>query len=263
MSRTLNLVDGLLLMGRRHQQQGRVRDALTVLARLASFRELPCQVAEETQARLAEIQLRRRKYQRARRHLSVALRYDSDNARYHQLMASALRGLGEDHWDRAAEHYRRSLLLDPEQIDCLTEFGLFAVRLGHADEGLRCLRQAVQQKPDDPNVLSKLVEGLRLAGRGDECRTELRAALFRNPRDRRFRQLWADFQFRQLRQEQRERRRRNRGASDGPVLLPFVLPERPASADGEARSLRHDGPSTVPPPHGPRPVPFPNRRHVQ
>jgi tetratricopeptide (TPR) repeat protein len=252
------------LMGRRHQQQGRARDALTILARLASFRELPRQVAEETQARLAEIQLRRRKYQRARRHLAVALRYDPDNAHYHHLMASTLRGLGEDHWDRAAEHYRRSLALAPEQIDCLTEFGLFAVRLGHADEGLRCLRQAVEQKADNPDVLSKLVEGLRLAGRGDECRAELRAALFRNPRDRRFRQLWADFQFRQLRQEQWERLRRDRGAADdGPVLLPFVLPERPVPADGETRDLRHDGPSTVPPPHGPRAVPLPNRRHVQ
>src|SRR3954447_2164718 len=83
MSRTLNLVDGLLLMGRRHQQLGRARDALTILARLASFRELPREVAEETQARLGEIQLRRRKYHRARRHLAAALHHDPENARYH------------------------------------------------------------------------------------------------------------------------------------------------------------------------------------
>src|SRR5262249_47820973 len=164
MSRTLNLVDGLLLMGRRHQQLGRTRDALTIFARLASFRELPREVAEETQVRLGEIQLRRRKYRRARRHLAVALRYDPDNARYHYLLATALRKLGEDHWDRAATHYRRSLALAPDQDECLTEFGVFAVRLGHAEEGLRWLRQAVERKPADPDVLSKLVEGLRLAG---------------------------------------------------------------------------------------------------
>src|SRR5207249_8703306 len=128
MSRTLNLVDGLLLMGRRHQQQGRVRDALTILARLASFRELPREVAEEIQFRLAEIQLRRYKYRRARRHLAVALRYDPENARYQYLMAKALRGLGEDQWDRAAVHYRGSLELDAEQDDCMIEFGVFAVR---------------------------------------------------------------------------------------------------------------------------------------
>src|SRR4051794_8404098 len=263
MSRTLNLVDGLLLMGRRHQQLGRVGDALTILARLASFRELPREVAEETQVRLAEIQLRRCKYRRARRHLAVALRYDPDNARYHYLMATTLRGLGEDQWDRAAVHYRRALELDAEQDDCMTEFGLFAVRLGYADEGLRWLRQAVERKPGDPDVLGKLIEGLRLAGRGDECRAELRAALFRNPRDRRFRQLWTDYQFRQLYQEQHELRRSRAGADDGPVLLPFVPRERPVSADGQAQVVRQDGPSTLPPPHGARPAPVPDKRHVQ
>ncbi|MBI1916669.1 MAG: tetratricopeptide repeat protein [Planctomycetes bacterium] len=263
MSRTLNLVDGLLLMGRRHQQLGRVRDALTILARLASFRELPREVAEETQVRLAEIQLHRRKYRRARRHLAVALRYDPDNARYHHLMATALRGLGEDQWDRAAVHYRRSLELDAEQDDCLTEFGLFAVRLGYADEGLNWLRHAVEQKPGDPDVLGKLIEGLRLAGRGDECCAELRAALFRNPQDRRFRQLWADDQFRQLHQAQHEQLRSRAGADEGPILLPFVPRERPVPADGQGQVIRQDGPSTFPPPHGARPAQVPDKRHVQ
>src|SRR2546423_9428139 len=87
MSRMLNLAEGLLSMGRTHQQLGRTRDALTVLSRLSRFRELPPGVAEETQARLGEIQLKRRKFRRARRHLTVALRYDPDNARYHQLLA--------------------------------------------------------------------------------------------------------------------------------------------------------------------------------
>jgi Tfp pilus assembly protein PilF len=249
-------------MGRRHQQLGRVHDALTILARLASFRELPHEVAEETQVRLGEIQLHRHKYRRARRHLAVALRYDSENARYHYLMASALRGLGEDQWDRAAVHYRRSLELDAEQDDCVTEFGVFAVRLGYADEGLNWLRQAVERKPSDPDVLGKLIEGLRLAGRSDECRAELRAALFRNPRDRRFRQLWANYQFRQLHQEQRERQSLH-GADEGPVLLPFVPRQRPAVAGGQSQVVRQDGPSTLPPPHAPQPARMPDKRHVQ
>src|SRR5690348_7454372 len=115
MSRTLNLFDALLMMGRKHQELGRVHDALAVLRRLAGCRELPPAVAEETQVRLAELQLRRRKYQRARRHLAAALRYDPANARYHHLLATALRQQDEDHWDKAAEHYRRSLELDPQQ----------------------------------------------------------------------------------------------------------------------------------------------------
>ncbi len=252
MSRTLNLVDGLLLMGRRHQELGRAGEALRVLARLASFRELPPGVAEEAQARLGEIQLKRRKYRRARRHFAVALRHDPDNARYHHLMATALREQDEEHWDRAAAHYRRSLELNPDQVDCLAEFGLFAVRLGHADEGVGRLRRAIELKPDDPELAGKLAEGLRLACRPDEARAELRAALFRNPRDRRFRRLWADFQFHQLRREQREACARKAGLDDGPVLLPFVPCERPGRGKGEAKVLRHDGPESLPPPHGGR-----------
>jgi tetratricopeptide (TPR) repeat protein len=258
MSRTLNLVDGLLLMGRRHQQFGRARAALTVLARLAGFRELPRAVAEETQARLGEIQLRRRKFRRARRHLAAALRYDPDNARYHYFLGAALRQQDEGQWERAAGHYRRSLELDPDRVECLTEFGLLAVRLGHADEGLRHLHRATELRPGDPDILAKQAEGLRLAGRPGEARAALWAGLFRNPRDRRFRQLWADFQFRQLRREQRQRRARE-GTDDGPVLLPFT-PARAESA--KALVLRHDGPATIPSPHDTRAGRLPDRRHV-
>lgn len=262
MSRTLNLVDALLMMGRRHQELGRVHDALTVLARLAGFRELPRAVAEETQVRLAELQLRCRKYRRARRHLAVALRYDPANARYHYLMASALRQQDEEHWDRAAEHYRRSLELDPQQPACLAEFGLFAVRLGHTDEGLKCLRQALALEGDQPELLGKLAEALRLAGRADEARSELRAALFRNPRDRRFRQLWADFQFRQLRRQQKARQAIRREV-EGPVLLPFTAAPRPSSAGGRGKILRKDSPSPLQPPHGNQRVRRPDQSQVQ
>ena len=55
MSKMLNLVDCLLARGRFLQQLGRDQDALVVLQRLAGFRQLPPQVAEETQLRLAEI----------------------------------------------------------------------------------------------------------------------------------------------------------------------------------------------------------------
>src|SRR5262249_38770997 len=150
MSRTLNLVDGLLLMGRRHQELGRVRDALALLTRLAGFRELPRADAEETQARPGALPLGRRKYPPARRPLAAPPRHAPANARYDHLMATALREQGEEHWERSAEHYRRALELDPQQPKCLAEFGLFAVRLGHADEGLGRLREALALRPDDP-----------------------------------------------------------------------------------------------------------------
>ena len=53
---------------------------------------------------------------------------------------------------------------------------------------------AVEVAPENANALAKLVKGLRLAGRGDEARSALQAALFRNPRNPRFRKLWNEYQ---------------------------------------------------------------------
>src|SRR5262245_406305 len=82
----LNLFDQLLCQARRHLQLGRHREATTLFTRLAGFRELPADVAEETQARLAQLHLKRRRFAQARRHLTAALRYQPDNARYHYLL---------------------------------------------------------------------------------------------------------------------------------------------------------------------------------
>jgi tetratricopeptide (TPR) repeat protein len=267
MSRTLSLADSLLAMGRNFQELGRPHDALDILDRLAGFRSLPAAVAEETQARLAEIRLGRGDFTRARRHLTAALTHQPDNARYHYLMASALAGdekKGDPH--RAADHYRRSLRIDPEQPACLCEFGLLALRLGQTDEGLACLRMAVELAPDDPEPLARLVEGLCREDGADEARRVLRAALFRNPRHAGFRKLWTDFQFTQLYHEQTARRAERSaepGATDGPTLLPFV---RPAPGTVWARSrgqrVRRDGPSASEP-HLPGGARRPGQRHAQ
>src|SRR5579884_2112532 len=115
---TLNLVDHVLAMGRRYQEVGRHRDAVTVLHRLSQFRYLPAEAAEEAQARLAEIHLKRRKYKQARRHLTAALRHQPDNARYHYLLATALQAEDGGDLERAADHYRRALELDPGHVKC-------------------------------------------------------------------------------------------------------------------------------------------------
>jgi tetratricopeptide (TPR) repeat protein len=260
---TLNLIDHLLARGRHHQEGGRTHEALQVLTRLADFRELPGAVAEETQVRLAELALRRRKYAKARRHLTAALAHQPENARYHHLMATAL--LAEERGDRqrAADHFRRSLELDPDQVKCLVDAGLLAVRLGHTEEGLARLRRAVELAPNDADVLAKLVKGLRLAGRPDEVRSALRAALFRNPREPRFRRLWNEYRFRQLRRRQ-EADRPDRvalpAADDGPVILPFV---RLFAGTPAAAGMRHDGPATVAPPHLPWAARRADQRHIQ
>jgi Tfp pilus assembly protein PilF len=263
MSTTLNLVDRLLARGRNFQALGRDFDAHHILSRLADFRDLPADVAEETQARLAELCLRRKRHKKARRHLTAALRHQPDNARYHYLMATAVEADKKADPERAAEHFRRALELDPEQPKCLGDYGLVAIRLGQSEEGLQCLRRAVEVAPDDPDVLQRLVKGLCLANRPDEARTTLRIALFTHPRDRRFRNLWDRFQFDQLRQEQEAARLSGPAGTDEdvPVLLPFVRVEEGSSR--KARRIRRDGPSSLPSPHADRPSWLPDRRNVK
>ena len=155
MSTTLNLTDRLLAMGRKFQELGRDQEALHILGRLAGFRQLPAEISEESQVRLAELLLRCGRYVRARRHLTAVLVQRPDSARYHYLMASAHNGDAKCDPQRAAEHYRKSLQLDPGQPRCLGEFGLLALRLGCTEEGLASLRRAVELAPDDPEEIGR------------------------------------------------------------------------------------------------------------
>jgi tetratricopeptide (TPR) repeat protein len=267
MNTTLNLVDHLLALGRRYQELGRHRDALRLLMRLTDFRELPAEAAEEALARLAEIHLKRRRYVRARRCLTAALRHRPECARYHHLMGNAVQAEDRGNLERAAGHYRRALEIDPGQVQCLCDYGLLAVRLGRIEEGLARLREAVERAPADAEALAKLVRGLRMCGRGDEARAALRAGLFRNPRAPRFRKLWLEFQFQQLRQQRELERLDRAGATlddSEPVLLPFVRPVREGPAPGATPTiLRRDDAAPLPPPHHPRRLRRPDQRRVQ
>jgi tetratricopeptide (TPR) repeat protein len=263
-SKTLGFVDHLLSRGRFFQQLGRNHDALRLLSRLAGFRELPPAVAEEAQFRLGELQLRRKKPGRARRHLAAALRYAPDNPRYHFLIAQALDNDGNGDLARAADHYRTSLTLDDSQTDCLCAYGHLALRLGSTEEGLERLRAAARLAPDDLKVLSRVVAGLRTADRAEEARGLLLAARFRNPRDGRYHRLWNDFQFQTARREQ-DARRVGKGIAgeDGPVLLPFLQPVRQTPRiDVAGKIIRADAP-TVPAPHLAQPARVNDQRQAQ
>jgi tetratricopeptide (TPR) repeat protein len=265
MSMTLNLADRLLSAGRNFQTLGRNQDALEALNRLAGFRDLPAAIAEETQARLAEIHLARGKYNRARRHLTAALVHKPQSARYHYLMAMALASDVTADRQRAAEHYRRSLEIDPQQPTCLGEFGLLALRLGQPEEGLASLRRAAEMAPSDVRALGRLVQGLGEEGRWEEARKLVRAAIFRNPKSADFRRLWEDFQYGELRRQQIARA--GKGASvedDGPTLLPFVRPPAgSAPVRLGRRIIRHDFAAQPARPHRRQGVPAPDQRHAQ
>ncbi len=236
MMATLNLVDRVLAMGRRYQEVGRHRDAVAILTRLSHFRFLPAEAAEETQARLAEIQLKRRKFKCARRHLTAALRHQPDNVRYHYLLATALQADESGDLERAGEHYRRALELDPGHVKCLADYGLWLLKMGQTEEGLDRLRQAAERAPEDVEILGKLVKGLRLSGQSEEARAVLQIAMFRNARSPRFHKLWNEYRFQQARRRSdNERRQRDESSEDGeqPILLPFVrvVSDSPSASD--------------------------------
>src|SRR5205814_1941779 len=165
--------------------------------------------------------LRRRRYVKARRYLTAALRHNPDNARYHYLMAQAVDAAGTGDAERATEHYRRSLDLEPRQPCCLIAYGLLALRNGQREEALARLREAAQLSPDEPENVRHLVSGLRQGGQEEEAEGVLRLAMFRHPRDLRFRQLWNNRRFQQARREQ-QRHRAAVAEDANPVLLSFA-----------------------------------------
>jgi tetratricopeptide (TPR) repeat protein len=254
MGATLSLFDHLLARGRRYRASGRLTDSIRVLERLA-LAEPPADVAEQAHALLAEAFLKGGRYRRAKSHLTTALDFAPDNARYEYLLARACRALHQV--ERALAHYRRSLEQEPNQVRCLTEYGLLLVRGGQTDEGLERLREAVEMAPHDPLPIARLVRGLRLAGRPDEARTAARTALFRNGRSLEFLQIWRDLQFREAarRQTMARPRKARRGKRQANVL-PFV---RIAAERKTGIAVRQDAPAVLSAPHFPHSA----RRHVQ
>jgi Flp pilus assembly protein TadD len=259
MSKTLSLIDRLLLLARNCQKAHQDRTALGYLTRLAALPDLPADLAEEVQARLGEMQVQRRRFRRARRHLAIALLYRPENVRYHNLMAEALMRGRFAEPARAIEHYRQSLELDSDQPDCRADLGRLLVRQGQMAAGLAELRKAAEQSPDDPDIVKGLIWCLCRARRPREALAALRAARFHNPHDDRFRQLYNAFRFRRLRARQRAERRSesiwNNG--DGAVLLPFVLPDATSSAG----KVRQDDPQALPGPHRSRSARRSDRKH--
>lgn len=261
MSKTLKLTDRLLAMGRNLQSLGRDRDALHILGRLIETRQLPVEVSEEAQSRLAEMLLRAGRYAQARRRLTALLTLKPESARYHYLMAVALNADVKCDPHRAAQHYRKSLQLDSQQPPCLSEYGLLLLRLGKTEDGLAKLRQAVELAPHDPEMVSRLTEGLRQEGLMEEVETVLRTAFFRNARDGRFRKLWNHFRFQCLREEQQAGQVKNVPAAvgNGPTLLPFIRPENPLGR----KSVRHDAASSLQPPHTSQTARLPGKKQAQ
>jgi tetratricopeptide (TPR) repeat protein len=257
MSRTLNLVDRLLAQGRKLQRLGAIQAALRLFGRLTAIHNLPPRIACRVQQHLALIHLRRRHYAKARRHLAALLVHEPDNAAHHYHMARAAAADRRCAPGRALEHCRQAASLAPRNVSYLSTLGILAIRQGRED-GLDVLRRAAALAPHNPRVLERLARGLCLLGRAEEARAALLAALFRNGKDVRFRRLWDAFQFEQLHHRQARARQRKKGDEAGPVVLPFVR----LVSQGAADDVRVDGPTVLPGPHRPRPLPRPDQRHA-
>jgi tetratricopeptide (TPR) repeat protein len=265
MSTTLNLTDRLLGMARNFQALGRQHDALRILDRITGMRELGGPAAEEAQARLAELLLARRQYQKARRHLSAALVHQPRSARYHYLMGVALAADPQCDPQRALEHFRTSLDVDPVQPECLGELGQLALQMGRPDEALACLRQAVELAPENPVAVGNLATALQECDLNHEARQVLLAARFRNAKDPRFEKLWNDFHFMQVLDQQSLAARTKLpgdALEDGPRILPFLRPvggKPPAGS--RSKRVRRDGASSNRGPHTHQPS-WSDRRHA-
>lgn len=262
MTITLNLYDHLLSQGRKYEELGRVLDALRYLTRLASIRDLPEEVATECQTRLGKIQLKRRRFLRARHHLGRALEQEPENASLHHLSGLAYLAEGRGDQKKALAEFQRALELDENLIPCMVDTGLLMIKLGKSQEGLLLLRRAGELAPDDSLVIGKLARGLRRTGQGEEARRIIRLTLFRNPRSVGFRKLWNDCQYQMVRQEQERKRmmeEANNLEGDTLVLLPFLRPE----FNLDSSDQRLDPATGLPGPHVARMTGRPELKHVQ
>jgi tetratricopeptide (TPR) repeat protein len=248
MSATLSFTHHLLARGRELGRLGQTHAASRLLDRLASCRDLPKEIAEETHAHLAELHLQQGHLKKARRRLTTALAHDPENAHYHFLLAGAIVEDETCDPDRALRHYRRCAKLDPDEPKYWCGLGLLALSVGQILEGLRALRRAHELAPDDPKILRQVAEGLGEHGHGAEAKKLLKAALFRNPRERRFRDLWSRHQFQLLCAEQRQQRSAGVRDEGLPIILPFCRAESNPSQAADGRQIRRDPPSGTPAP---------------
>lgn len=252
-TKTLNLVQMVLKHARHLHDMGVNDKANKLFQRLLAITELPREATEEIHVRLGEICYDQGRFRQARRHLSVALAYQPDNAHYHYMIGLAIEADEKCPLERAFKHYRRAVKLGGDHPDHLCALGLTALDLGRPRLGLSALRRAHRLSPDDPALLEKVVEGLGDAGAWDEAKSLVRAMLFRNPDDLDVQRLWRQMQFQALlarQQSENVESQPKRKAGNPPAILPMTRPALPTvlSQLGQ-RVIRRDGPND---PAGPK-----------
>jgi tetratricopeptide (TPR) repeat protein len=257
MSKMLNLVDILLTTGRQLFTMGRSHEALHPLTKLAGFRKLPDHVNEQLQALLAEIYLEKGEYKKARRHLIAAIAANPLDANYQFMMAIALVEDDEADQGRAEAYFTRAVEFDPDEAAYWVDYGSYLFKVGKTKEALRAIRKAYALDVKSIAIVSQVAEVLRREGYFAEANTKLRAALFENSGDQRFRQLWQQHQFEMIFIEQ-DRARHGLDMKPGkPVILPFESkPKQDKYQSLGGKTIRIDQAEPLREPANQKPIPF-------
>jgi Flp pilus assembly protein TadD len=253
MSHTLNLVAGVLATARDLAAAGRNQPAIDLLQRLAAFRQLAGEVAEEVHSRLADLYAELEQYKKARRHLTIALTFRPQHPAYHHRMGMWIEDDPDAAVGRAGQYYRRAVRGEPDNADYWTDYGMYLLTAGRTRAGRAALVRAFKLASHEVDRVACIAGALRDAGLWNDARRLLRRARFQHPRDRRYRALWQQHQFEQLCAEQRARARTRVPRGKGqPVVLPFLrtTPATPSmEVDGKIirldRAMGRDG-ATLP-----------------
>jgi tetratricopeptide (TPR) repeat protein len=242
MSRTLNLVACLLATGRQLQSAGRNAQALDIFRRMARFRHLSPDVAEEVHSRLSELYAGQERYKKARRHLTVALTYRPQRAAYHHRMARFTEADPDAAIDRAGRHHRRAVCCDPDNGGYWADYGAYLLGAGRTRPGRKALYRAARLAGRDADLVGRIAAAMREVGLWTDARRVLRAAQFENARDRRFVALWQRHQFERLCQMQQANVEFPSAQAEGrPMLLPFLRTAgEPTSLQVEGKIIRFD-----------------------
>jgi Flp pilus assembly protein TadD len=244
MSKTLNFVAHLASQARKYRDLGLNDQAERCWSRLAGMRSLHPAVAEEAQSCLGEIRLHMGESAQACRHFVAALTHNPLDPQYHYMLGSAIEADAKGDVHRALQHYRQAAVLAPDEARYWCALGKLELEWGDEEEGIQALHRAAEVAADDPEILADVADALH-SRQSEYVRALLRAALFRHPRDSRFRKLWDDFQFQEIFTEQNRKRHQGDGP---PILLPFA---RAAEAAPAARTVRRDPPGRPGKPHFP------------
>ena len=85
--------------------------------------------------------------------------------------------------ERAEEHLRKSLEMDPSNLDTRRLLGRAALKAGRAAEAIPVLEEFLKARPEDDGARLLLSDALRRTGRVDDARRTLQEILSRSPED--------------------------------------------------------------------------------